>query len=104
MKKQEIYVSCVEPENGSPSVAAMVFGQEEDLAKTFVVFCSGGNPIECRPVEILEVRWGNLPVQKVGYVRIFVDPSYLNCEMSVYSVIKTSDDDSIKSRPFRFRI
>ncbi|HNU76374.1 MAG TPA: hypothetical protein PKL88_01500 [bacterium] len=103
MKKQEIYVSCVEPENGSPSVAAMVFGQEEDLAKTFVVFCSGGNPIECRPVEILEVRWGNLPVQKVGYVRIFVDPSYLNCEMSVYSVIKTSDDTA-KSKSFRFRM
>ena len=101
---QEIYVCCNVPKTGVPSVGVTVLGQEEDLVKTFVVVCSGGNPIEGCPVEIYELNWPGLPTQKVGYVRIFIDPTYLECELSVYSIIKTSDDDSIKSRPFRFRI
>jgi len=107
--KQEIYVGCIVPEKGKPSVGVMVLGQEEDLVKTFVVLCSGGNPIESRPVEVYELNWGGLPTQKVGYVRIFIDPVYLNSELSVYSIIKGSgsedtEDSGVKSRPFRFRI
>ncbi len=104
--KQEIYVGCMVPEKGKSSVGVMVLGQEEELVKTFVVVCSGGNPIESRPVEVYELNWEGLPTQKVGYVRIFIDPTYLNSELSVYSCLSTSDseDSAVRSRPYRFRI
>ena len=125
-KKQDIYVGCIVPEKGKPSIGVMVLGQEEDLAKTFIVLCSGGNPIEAgigggnpiearigggnpieaRPVDVYELNWPGLPTQKVGYVRMFIDPTYLNLELSVYSCFLTSDSEDIwvKSRPFRFRM
>lgn len=114
--KQDIYVGCIVPEKGKPSIGVMVLGQEEDLAKTFIVLCSGGNPIEARigggnpiearPVDVYELNWPGLPTQKVGYVRMFIDPTYLNLELSVYSCFLTSDSEDIwvKSRPFRFRM
>lgn len=104
--KQEIYVGCIVPEKGKPSVGVMVLGQERDLAKTYVVLCSGGNPIESRPVEVYELNWGGLPTQEVGYVRILIDPTYLNLELSVYSCLSTSESEDIEvvSRPFRFRV
>lgn len=104
VNNQNISVCCFVPKVGNLiHIEFLVFGQEEELSKTYVVLCKEGSQIESRFVVPWRLTWGNSYDQKVGIVRICIDSSNLNSELSVYSVIDTLEGAQ-KSRPFRFRV
>jgi len=103
---QQLFVSCVVPETGTPYVEILVFGQEKDLQHTYVVLLDGDNPIESRQVEIQKTKCQDLSAKEVGFVRMLVDRTHVRSTLTAYSVIKSldSEDSGVKSRTITFRM